>query len=60
MIGVRRNGVVDAREVQSDSDTFDALMERLEEGRNSLPVNRQGKIDVIALKCRSVYASYIF
>ena len=47
VIGVRRDGKVDAYEVISKSDNRDALMQRLEEGMNTLPPKRRGRYDVI-------------
>jgi hypothetical protein len=47
VIGVRRNGTVDAWEVQSKTDNPQELQRRLVAGRNSLPPERQGTIQVI-------------
>jgi hypothetical protein len=47
VIGVRKNGIVDAWEVQSDTDIYSDLLQRLREGRSSLPPERQGTIGVI-------------
>ena len=47
LIGVRRDGRVDAVEVRSDSDTAAALRRRLQIGLNSLPKSRRGRIQVI-------------
>jgi hypothetical protein len=47
VIGVRRNGVVDAWEVRSATDVRDVLIRRLREGMNTLPPARRGTIDVI-------------
>jgi hypothetical protein len=47
VIAVRRNGIVDAWEVRSASDKPDALWQRLRQGMDSLPLERQGNIDVI-------------
>lgn len=47
VIGVRRDGTVDAWEVRSKSDSPRALMDRLEKGLNTLPPERQGEIRVI-------------
>src|SRR5262249_32672074 len=50
VIGVRRDGRVDAWEVRSNSQTRGDLLDRLGEGRNTLPPERQGTIDVIEPK----------
>jgi hypothetical protein len=47
VIGVRRNGVVDAWEVQSATDIPDVLRQRLRDGMNTLPPARRGNIDVL-------------
>jgi hypothetical protein len=50
VIGVRRDGVVDAWEVLSKTDSEVALRARLQEGMQSLPVARRGTIEVIPPK----------
>jgi hypothetical protein len=47
VIGVRTNGKVDAFEVMSRNDLRDTLLAKLNRGMNSLPLDRQGNIDVI-------------
>jgi hypothetical protein len=47
VIGVRRNGVVDAWEVRSRTDVPRELLDRLNRGRQSLPPERRGGIEVI-------------
>jgi hypothetical protein len=47
VIGVRRDGKVDAFEVRSDSQTRQELIDKLRAGRKSLPSERHGRIDVI-------------
>ena len=47
IIGVRRDGKVDAYEVMSRTDKKPVLMQRLEEVMRSLPAERQGDYDVI-------------
>lgn len=47
VIGVRRDGRVDAWEVQSKTDDPSVLRERLRSGLNSLPIEKQGQIQVI-------------
>ena len=47
IIGVRRNGLVDAFEVQSQSDAYDALLIRLNKGMQTLPAKNQGSVRVI-------------
>ncbi len=47
IIGVRRDGKVDAFEVRSKSDNSDALETRLKEGLNSLPPKHRGRTGVI-------------
>ena len=47
VIGVRRNGVVDAWEVRSATDPVRDLEIRLENGMKTLPVERRGQIKVI-------------
>ena len=50
VIGVRRNGKVDAWEVESTTDDPAILRQRLSKGMNSLPLERRGNIDVIPPK----------
>lgn len=47
VIGVRRNGVVDAWEVRSATDRDPVLLQRLRDGMNTLPPARRGTFDVI-------------
>ena len=47
IIGVRRSGVVDAFEVMSKRDTVPSLIQRLNEGMNTLPVQNRGEVTVI-------------
>lgn len=47
IIGVRRDGKVDAFEVMSKSDDRKTLEQRLKEGMDTLPAARRGKYDVI-------------
>ncbi len=47
VIGVRRNGKVDAVEVRSRTDKERALRRRLRKGLRSLPPERRGKVRVI-------------
>jgi len=47
VIGVQRTGVVDAWEVESLTDNQQALRSRLQTGQSSLPLQRQGTIDII-------------
>lgn len=47
IIGVRRDGKVDAFEVESRTDVTSKPKARLEEGRNSLPAKYRGIIKVI-------------
>jgi len=47
VIGVRRDGRVDAWEVMSDTDDQAHLMQRLERGRATLPAERRGNIFVV-------------
>lgn len=47
VIGVRRNGLVDAWEVRSATDAPATLRARLQAGMDTLPVNRRGQIRVI-------------
>jgi hypothetical protein len=47
VIGVRRNGVVDAWEVASRTDDPAQLLQRLQQGRQSLPVERRGTVQVL-------------
>ena len=47
VIGVRRNGVVDAWEVASRTDDPAQLLQRLQQGRQSLPAERRGTIQVL-------------
>ncbi len=47
VVGVRRNGVVDAWEVQSATDVEAVLRQRLRNGMNTLPPARRGQINVI-------------
>jgi hypothetical protein len=50
VIGVRRDGKVDAWEVQSATDDPVSLRQRLSKGMNSLPLERRGNTDVIPSK----------
>lgn len=47
VIGVRRDGRVDAFEVASRTDDRAALQSRLQDGVNTLPANRRGTVTVI-------------
>jgi RHS repeat-associated protein len=47
IIGVRRNGLVDAFEIKSKSDTKASLTKRLQEGMNTLPTRNQGSVHVL-------------
>lgn len=47
VIGVRRNGKVDAVEVRSHTDKTSKLMERLRRGRRTLPEKHRGEVKVI-------------
>jgi hypothetical protein len=47
IIGVRRNGVVDAFEVMSKRDTQTNLLRRLNEGIRTLPAQNRGAVRVI-------------
>ena len=47
IIGVRRNGKIDAVEIKSASDQPDALMQRLNEVMNALPDGRRGKPKIL-------------
>jgi len=47
IIGVRRNGVVDAIEVMSRTDKYPQLIKRLNEGLQTLPAQNRGTVQVI-------------
>jgi hypothetical protein len=47
VIGVRRDGVVDMFEVQSDSDVGDLLATRLENAMQTLPESLRGLMQVV-------------
>ena len=47
IIGVRHDGEVDAYEVQSQSDKYEDLRKRLEEGMETLPEKHRGKTYII-------------
>lgn len=47
IIGVRRNGRVDAFEVRSKSDTNEKLQKRIDEGMQSLPAKNRGRTGII-------------
>jgi hypothetical protein len=47
VIAVRRNGLVDAWEVQSATDNPATLLQRLQDGMQSLPPARRGTVQVI-------------
>jgi hypothetical protein len=47
IMGVRRDGRVDALEVKSNSDKTDALRRRLRQGMNTSPPERRGRYDVL-------------
>ncbi len=46
IIGVRRNGKVDAFEIRSRTDKKNILRQRLQEGMKTLPVKHRGKTSV--------------
>ena len=47
IIGVRRNGKVDAYEIKSKTDNEDDLEQRIREGMRTLPARRRGAFDVL-------------
>lgn len=47
IVGLRRDGKVDAWEIASQTDNVKDLRNRLKAGRESLPPDRRGTIDVI-------------
>lgn len=47
VIGVRRNGIVDAWEVRSEGQTVEELLEKLRDGRSTLPIERRGTLTVL-------------
>jgi hypothetical protein len=49
IIGVRRNGLVDAFEAMSKSDTKAALIKRLQQGVKTLPAKHQGSVAALPL-----------
>ncbi|MEZ6056957.1 MAG: polymorphic toxin-type HINT domain-containing protein [Planctomycetaceae bacterium] len=51
VICVKCNGQVDAWEVQSRTDEYEDLEERLQAGMKTLPAPVQGEIDVLEMEC---------
>jgi hypothetical protein len=50
IIGVRRDGRVDAYEVKSSTDKEKELSQRLREGMQSLPAKNRGQYEVLEAK----------